>query len=46
MNDFTLTEAQLEAIAKIIQHGDRVELIPVKGGVKIIEIKRQEIKTE
>lgn len=46
MNDFILTESQLEAIAEIIKRGNRAELIPVKNGVKIIEITRKEIKIE
>ena len=45
-NSYTLTEAQLKAITEIIRRGDRVELIPVKDGVTILEIKRREIKTE
>lgn len=32
------------AIASVIAKGDRVELIPVKDGVKIIHIKREEVK--
>ena len=34
----------LEAIDKALAHGDRVELIPVKDGVKVIRIRRDEIK--
>ena len=34
----------IEAIQKILSKGDRVELIPVKDGVKIIHIKREEVK--
>lgn len=34
----------LEAIEKALAHGDRVELIPVKDGVKVIRIRRDEIK--
>lgn len=41
-----LTGKQLEAIAEIIKRGNRAELIPVKNGVKIIEITRKEIKIE
>ena len=33
----------IEAIRKILAKGDRVELIPVKNGVKIIRVKREEI---
>jgi len=31
-------------IRAILEKGDRVELIPVKDGVKIIHIKREEVK--
>lgn len=41
-----LTDKQLEAIAEIIERGNRAELIPIKNGVKIIEITRKEIKVE
>ena len=34
----------LKIINRILQAGNRVELIPVKDGIKIIEIKRNEIK--
>lgn len=35
---------QIKAINRILTAGNRVELIPVKDGIKIIEIKRQEVK--
>lgn len=35
---------QIKAIEAILAKGDRVELIPVKDGVKIIHIKREEVK--
>ena len=35
---------QLKSINRILSDGDRVEIIPVKDGVKIIRVKRQEIK--
>lgn len=41
-----LTNKQLEVITDIIKRGNRAELIPVKSGVKIIEITRKEIKIE
>lgn len=34
----------IEKIKAILAKGDRVELIPVKGGVKVIHIKREEVK--
>ena len=41
-----LTEQQKRKIEQTLSKGDRVEIIPVKDGVKIMHIKRQEIKTE
>ncbi|MBR0340735.1 MAG: hypothetical protein IJH64_00515 [Oscillospiraceae bacterium] len=35
---------QIKAINQILTAGNRVELIPVKDGVKVIEVKRQEVK--
>ena len=32
------------AIEAVLSKGDRVELVPVKDGVKIIHIKREEVK--
>ena len=40
----TMTEAQAKAVEAILAKGDRVELIPVKDGVKVIQIQRKEIK--
>jgi hypothetical protein len=34
-------KAKIEAV---LAKGDRIELIPVKNGVKIIHIKREEVK--
>lgn len=31
-------------VESILAKGDRVELIPVKDGVKVIQVKRKEIK--
>ena len=36
--------AALAAIEAILRKGDRVELIPVKDGIKVIHIKRNEVK--
>ena len=38
--------AALAAIEAILRKGDRVELIPVKDGVKVIHMKRKEVKSE
>lgn len=34
----------LSTIEETLRKGDRVEIIPVKDGVKIIEVKRRELK--
>ena len=41
-----LTLKQIEAIEAVLRKGDRVELIPVKDGVKIIHIRREEVRAE
>ena len=39
-----MTKDTIAAIERILQKGDRVELIPIKDGVKVIKIQRKEIK--
>ena len=39
-----IDEKMIEKIKRILANGDRVELIPVKYGVKVIHIRRKEIK--
>ena len=39
-----MDERQIKAIEAVLAQGDRIELIPVKDGVKIIHIKREEVK--
>lgn len=34
----------LSTIEETLRKGDRVEIIPVKDGVKILEVKRRELK--
>lgn len=34
----------IKAIEETLKKGDRIELIPIKDGIKIIHIKRKEIK--
>lgn len=38
-----ITEKQKKAIEKVLAEGDRVELIPVKDGIKIMRIKKNNI---
>lgn len=39
-----MTEDILEKIKAALAKGDRVMLVPAKGGVRIFEIKQKEIK--
>lgn len=39
-----MTDKQVKVIEAILAKGDRVELIPVKDGVKIVQVRRKEIK--
>lgn len=36
--------AALEAIEAILRKGDRVEIIPVKDGVRVVRVKRETVK--
>ena len=40
-----MDEKTIKAIETVLAKGDRVELIPVKDGIKVIHIKRKEVKT-
>lgn len=39
-----LEPLQIASIERTLEKGDRVELIPVKGGVKVVRVRRDEIK--
>lgn len=39
-----MTKEAIKAIEAILSRGYRVELIPVKDGVKVIQVQRKEIK--
>ncbi len=41
---YNIDERTVAAICDILRKGDRVELIPVKDGVKVIHIVRTEVK--
>lgn len=41
-----MDDKTIKSIESILAKDDRVELIPVKNGVKIIRIKREEVKTK
>lgn len=40
----TLSPEQIKAIEEVLSAGDRLEIIPVKDGVKILRIRRKEVK--
>lgn len=39
-----IDEKMIQEIKRILKNGDRVELIPVKDGVKVMKIRRNEVK--
>ena len=39
-----MDEKTIRTVESILQKGDRVELIPVRNGVKVIRIRREEVK--
>lgn len=39
-----MDEKTIKVIETVLSKGDRVELIPVKDGIKVIHIKRKEVK--
>ena len=39
-----IDDAALAAIEAVLAKGDRVELIPVKDGVRVVRVKREAVK--
>lgn len=39
-----MDEKTIKAAEAILQKGDRVELIPIKDGVKVVWVRREEVK--
>ena len=39
-----LTPLQIQTIERVVSRGDRVEVVPVKDGVKILHVRRSEAK--
>lgn len=39
-----LTNDVLKQIERILTKGDRVEIIPVKNGVRVVKVKRETVK--
>lgn len=44
MSEYSISPEQLEKILAVLSQGHRVELIPAKDGVKIIQEVRKEVK--
>lgn len=44
MSKYALSPEQVEKIKQVLERGDRIELIPGKDGIKIIQESRKEIK--
>lgn len=44
MSKQLLTEKEIKSAEAVLAKGDRVELIPVKDGVKVIRVKREEVE--
>ena len=44
MDKYKLTVEQLERIHAALDKGHRIELIPLKDSVKIMDIRREELK--
>lgn len=44
MSEYTLSPEQLHKILEVLNQGNRIELIPCKDGIKIIQETRKEIK--
>lgn len=44
MRDGLIDEKTIKAAETVLQKGDRVELIPVKDGVKVVRVRREEVK--
>ena len=41
-----MDEKMIKAILLAVEKGDRVELIPVKDGVKVMRVRREEMKKD
>lgn len=44
MSKYALSPEQVEKIKQVLERGDRIELIPGKDGIKIIQEVRKEVK--
>ena len=41
---YKLTPGQIQAIEETLARGDRVEVVPVKDGIKLLRARREEVK--
>lgn len=41
-----LTQAEVQAIESVLNKDSRVEVVPTKNGVKILEVRREQVNTE
>ena len=44
LNQYKLTPAQIEAIERTVSRGDRVEIVPVEGGLRLLRTRRETIR--
>lgn len=44
MQEYTLKPNDIKSAESILSKGERVELIPVKDGVKVVRVRREEVK--
>lgn len=44
MDKYKITPEQLERIHAALEKGHRIELIPLKDNIKIMDIRREELK--
>ena len=42
----TIAAQTIKAIESVLAKGDRVELIPVKDGIKVVKVKRETVDCE
>lgn len=45
-SDIKLADIVIKAIERILSTGQRVELIPVRNGVKVVKVKRETVDVE
>lgn len=39
-----LTEKDIKSVEAVLSKGDRVEIIPVRDGAKVVKVRREEVK--